>query len=302
MKFFTSRFHLGLRTVKTAVAAVIAMVLVGLYGANEANVFFAIMGAMVAMEPTFKASLEACLTQIIGVLFGAAVGLILFALHIPPLIAMGIGIVLVIVLYNGLKIRFSPTLACFIVVTLCIDSGLHPVSYALERVWDTAIGLIVGMAINMLVFPYDNSRRIRTLVRNLEHGVVTFLEDLFDGDEHLPEVRDMTKQIDELEQQLRIFSNQRLVLRLRRQKEQLAVFQICEIKARELVARIEVLSRMETPGRLNTENRQALQDLGAEIVPVTEDATQQEKDIVTNYHVRQILAIRQELLAALRKA
>ena len=148
MKFITSRFHLGLRTMKTAVAAVIAMVLVGLYGANEANVFFAIMGAMVAMEPTFKASLEACLTQIIGVLFGAAVGLILFALHIPPLIAMGIGIVLVIVLYNGLKIRFSPTLACFIVVTLCIDPGLHPVSYALERVWDTAIGLIVGMAIN----------------------------------------------------------------------------------------------------------------------------------------------------------
>ena len=40
MRFFTSRFHLGLRTVKTAVAAVIALVLVGFYGMNEANVFF----------------------------------------------------------------------------------------------------------------------------------------------------------------------------------------------------------------------------------------------------------------------
>lgn len=301
MKFFTSRFHLGLRTVKTAAAAVLAMVLVGLYGANESNVFFAIMGAMVAMEPTFKGSVEACLNQIVGVTFGAVMGLILFALRLPPLVELGIGIVLVIVLYNGLKIRFSPTLACFMVVTLCIDPGLHPVTYALERLWDTAIGLFVGMAINTLVFPYDNSRRIRTLVRNLEHGVVTFLEDLFDGDQHLPDAKDMTKQIDELGRQLRIFSNQRLILRLRRQKEQLAVFQLCEIKARELVARIEVLSRMETPGRLNTENRQALQDLGAEIAPATEDAPQQEKDIVTNYHVHQILAIRQELLAALRK-
>lgn len=302
MRFFKSRFHLGLRTVKTAVAAVLALVLVGLYGANEANIFFAIMGAMVAMEPTFRESLEACLTQIIGVIFGAVMGLVLFALKIPYLWAMGIGIVLVIVLYNGLRIRFSPTLACFMVVTLCIDPGLKPVVYAAERLWDTAIGLGVGMAINMLVFPYDNSRRIRTLVRNLEHGVVAWLEDLFDGDQHLPDAKDMTKQIDELGRQLRIFSNQRLLLRLRRQKEQLAVFQLCEIKARELVARIEVLSRMETPGRLNTENRQALQDLGAEIAPVTEDAPQQEKDIVTNYHVRQILAIRQELLAALRKA
>ena len=302
MRFFKSRFHLGLRTIKTAVAAVIALVLVGLYGANEANVFFAIMGAMVAMEPTFRESLEACLTQIIGVVFGAVMGLVLFALRIPPLWALGIGIVLVIVLYNGLKIRFSPTLACFMVVTLCIEPGLEPVTYALERLWDTAIGLGVGMAINMLVFPSDNSRRIRTLVRNLEHGVVTFLEDLFDGDQHFPDAKAMTKQIDELDRQLKIFSNQRLVLRLRRQKEQLAMFQVCEIKARELVARIEVLSRMETPGRLSEENRQALLDLGAKIAPVSADAPQQEKDIVTNYHIRQILAIRLELLAALRKA
>jgi uncharacterized membrane protein YgaE (UPF0421/DUF939 family) len=144
MKFFTSRFRLGLRTVKTAAAAVLAMVLVGLYGANESNVFFAIMGAMVVMEPTFNGSVEACLNQIVGVTFGAAMGLLLFALRLPPLVALGIGIVLVIVLYNGLKIRFSPTLACFMVVTLCIDPGLHPVTYALERLWDTAIGLVVG--------------------------------------------------------------------------------------------------------------------------------------------------------------
>ncbi len=301
MRFFKSRFHLGLRTVKTAVAAVIALVLVGIYGANEANVFFAIMGAMVAMEPTFRESFEACLTQIIGVLFGAAMGLALFAMKIPPLVAMGIGIVLVIVLYNGLRIRFSPTLACFMVVTLCIDPGLKPVVYAAERLWDTAIGLAVGMTINMLVFPYDNSRRIQMLVRNLQHGVVGFLEDLFDGDQHLPDAREMTRQIDELDRQLRIFANQRLILRLRRQKEQLEAFRICEGKARELVARIEVLSRMETPGRLSEENRLALLDLGAKIEPVKE-APREEKDIVTNYHVRQILAIRLELLAALRKA
>ena len=286
MKFFTSRFRLGLRTVKTAAAAVLAMVLVGLYGANESNVFFAIMGAMVVMEPTFNGSVEACLNQIVGVTFGAAMGLLLFALRLPPLVALGIGIVLVIVLYNGLKIRFSPTLACFMVVTLCIDPGLHPVTYALERLWDTAIGLVVGMAINTLVFPYDNSRRIRILMRNLEHGVVAFLEDLFDGDEHLPDAKAMTKQINELDQQMEIFRNQRLVLHLRRQKEQLEHFRVCESKARELVARIQVLSLMDQPGRLNEENRQALADLGANIAPVTDDTPQQEKDIVTNYHVR----------------
>jgi hypothetical protein len=99
-----------------------------------------------------------------------------------------------------------------------------------------------------------------------------------------------------------IFSNQRLVLRLRRQKEQLEQFRICEGKARELVARLEVLSRMEQPGRLNEENRQALTDLGAVVSELPDAGELQEKDVVTNYHIRQILAIRRELLAALRKA
>ncbi len=30
---------------------------------------------------------------------------------------------------------------------------MDPIRYALGRIWDTAIGLSVGMAINMLVFP-----------------------------------------------------------------------------------------------------------------------------------------------------
>jgi uncharacterized membrane protein YgaE (UPF0421/DUF939 family) len=254
------------------------------------------MGAMVAMEPTFRESFEACLTQVIGVLFGAVTGLLLFALRIPPLVAMGIGIVLVIVLYNGLKIRFSPTLACFIVVTLCIDPGLHPVTYALERLWDTAIGLAVGMAINMLVFPYDNSRHIRTLVKNLDRGIIAFLEDLFDGDQHIPDAREVMKQIDELDRQLMIFSNQRLVLRLRRQKEQLEQFRICEGKARELLSRLIVLSRAEKPGILNEESRRLLQDCGAEIRDQRTLTDPTELDMVTNYHIRKILLLRDDLL------
>ena len=146
MKLKTAKFHIGLRTIKTAIAVIISMIIVEFLGTSESKLIFAMLGAMAAVQPTFKESVESSLTQIIGVVFGAVLAVILQFMHLPPLVATGIGIVLVITLYNTLHLRFSPGLPCLIVVMLCIDPEEKPILYALERVWDTAIGLFVGMS------------------------------------------------------------------------------------------------------------------------------------------------------------
>lgn len=299
MKHFPIR--IGLRTVKTAAAVIIAMVIVDAFGATTSKIIFAMLGAMAAVQPTFTESLESCLTQIVGVLFGAAMGVLLMALRLPPLVATGIGIVLTITVYNALGIRYSPSLACLIVVTLCTTEGIAPFTYAVTRIWDTAIGLGVGMAINTLVFPYDNSSQIRILMESLDQELIHFLEDLFDGDDVIPDSAAMTRKIDDMARQLRIFSNQKLVLRLKRQQRQLESFRLCEGKARELLARMEVLSRAGRPGRLNDENRQRLKSCGADIRDNRPCKHPQERDIVTNYHIRQILTLRSEILEAIRQ-
>ncbi len=88
--------RIGRRTLKTAAAVILAMVIVDHYGTTSSKLIFAMLGAMAAMEPTFTESLQACLTQIVGVLFGAATGILLLVLKLPDLVAAGIGIVLVI--------------------------------------------------------------------------------------------------------------------------------------------------------------------------------------------------------------
>lgn len=107
--------------------------------------------------------------------------------------------------------------------------------------------------------------------------------------------------IDDMRQQLKIFANQRLFLRRRSQSRGLETFRLCEGKARELVARMEVLSGMECPGRLNDENRESLAAAGAEIRDDRALDCVTERDVVTNYHVRQILRLRQELLDVLKR-
>lgn len=296
-KFF--RFRIGLRTIKTAVAVILSMIIVDSYGATTSKLIFAMLGAMAAVQPTFKESLESGMTQIIGTLFGALMGVVLLALKVPPLVATGIGIVMVITLYNAFGIHYAPGLPCLIVVTLCTTPDVQPFTYAVGRIWDSAIGLGVGMVINTLIFPYDNSQQIRSTLQSLDRELIRFLENMFDGDDILPDADEMSRQIASMERQLKIFSNQKLILHMRRQQQELEVFRRCEGKAKVLVARLEVLSRMEQPGILNGENRQRLLECGADIRDERPLELLQEIDVVMNYHVRQILIIRQDLMDAL---
>lgn len=293
--------HIGLRTVKTTAAIIISMMLVYFYGTTDSRYIFAMLGAMAAMEHTFSESLEACLTQFVGMLLGVLVSLLLLLLPIHSVLQCAIGILLSITLYNVLHIRFSPTLPCMLIVIMCTSPDIQPIPYAISRFWDTAIGLIVGMLINTLVFPYDNSRRIRETVEGLDKDVIVFLEEMFDGDNILPDPLIVDRKISELELQLSIFSKQKLLLRHRQQNDQLALFRLCDSNAKELVAQMKVLRHMEHLGRLNDENRRKLSAAGANIRDKRRLDNPTERDIVTNYHVTQILTLRTQLLDVLKR-
>lgn len=295
------RFRIGLRTLKTAAAVIISMAIVTAYGATTSKLIFAMLGAMAAMEPTFKESLESCLTQIVGMIFGMLAGVLLLNLPLNSLLVAGIGIIFVITLYNLFQIRFSPGLPCLMVVIICTTPDIQPFTYGLGRLWDTAIGLGVGMIINTLVFPYDTSRRLQTTAECLDKEIIAFLEDMFDGDNHLPNTEKMTQMIDDMQRLLKIFSNQWLLLYLKKNKHKLERFLQLQGKARQLIAQMEVLCRMDYPGRLTDDTRKLLKDSGANIKDERVIDRVEELDIVTNYHIKMLLETRQELISVLKK-
>lgn len=297
MKLTLEKIHIGRRTIKTVAAVVIAMLVAEFCGSTTSKLIFAMMGAMEAVRPTFKESLEAVVSQFVGIVVGALAAVLLHTLPVPYVVAAGIGILIVIVFYNILRLPYSPSLACFIVVMVCTTSDVHPLLYALGRIWDSAIGLSVGMLINVLVFPYDNSKKIRQAVQNLDAELILFLEDMFDGDGNLPDADIMEKKLADIAYQLSIFSNQVLPFHKTRQKEKLKLFRMCEGRARRLVSHLEVLCAMDRPGQLNDKNLAKLRAGGANIVEQPELTEWTDKDTITNYHVEQILALRKELLS-----
>ncbi len=296
-----SKLRIGPRTLKTALAVTLSIIAVYFYGSGTSNLIFATIGALSAMGATFKDSLESSISQITGVIFGVIAGVLLLSIHMPTLLASGIGIIVVITFYNVLNLRFSPTLACIVVVTICNLTDTTPFIYATERIWDTAIGLAIGMLINLFIFPYDNSKQIRNTIHRLDKELILYLEDMFDGDENLPNVNKMVHSFDEIERGLKIFSDQKLLYRRKAQKNDLSSFLDCEEKARQLVVHLELLSELSFPGVLNPYNRERLERNGAKIKDqrVLSDPT--ELDVVTNFHVSQVLNLRRELINALRE-
>ena len=297
LKLNYKRIHIGRRTLKSAIAVILALMVVSMFGTTSASsrMVFALLGAMAAMENTFKQSIEACMAQLIGMILGAIVAAGLSIVPIHSMLTVGLGVVVIIVLYNMLGIHYSPNLPCLVVVMSCMNAEVYPFEYALGRLWDTAIGLGIGMIINVLVLPYDNSIKIRQTIEYLEKEVIEFLEDMFDGDKEYPDTEKMRATINDMGSQLGIYSKQWIPFHVKKDKQKLEIFLKCESKSRELLAQMEVLHQMEQPGDLEQNTRQRLERCGAQI-QVPKESLHFEEDIITNYHVNKILDLREELM------
>ena len=205
-----SRFRIGMRTLKTLVAVIIAMIVSSSNISPYSNLSLAMLGAVAAVQPSFKESIDSSWAQILGTITGGIVGNLLLLTPLPTIVITAIAVVVVITVYNLFHINYAPSLPILVVVILCTTPDVNHVTYALGRLWDTCIGLGVGLVINTVVFPYDNSRQIRFAIESLDKMLLRFLEDMFDGDDILPDADDMTDQIDAMERMLKIFSQQRL--------------------------------------------------------------------------------------------
>lgn len=302
MTNYLRKLHIpvGMRTVKTAIAVSLSLVVIEHLGTSSAKIIFAVIGAIAAMDNTLKASLRNCAAQIGGVIIGMILAIIMRQFPIPGVAAVAIGIIVTMAIFQLLHWHQSPVLACIILVTICTDSSIVAHTYCLERIWDTAIGLGIGLAVNMLILPYDNSKKMRRLLASLDKDMVSFLEDMFDGDNVLPDTQEMAGVNDELEIQLAIFAEQRL-FRRKRQKTLLRRLQHCQELARELLVEMRALRNMNKTGRLTEQNRHRLGLLGAKVPKLKQKGEFSTEETVINYHVSRILDLREDLKRELEK-
>lgn len=155
------RFHVGMRNIKTALAATLCALL---YAFFDRNPTFACIGAIFGMGSDFKDSKRSGGNRLFGTIIGGLIGMGLFYIYIqyyPEPTSnfrimlfelLFVGIILLVLVCQLLvipgAIQPAGVVLCIILFNTPVDAYI---SYPLNRIFDTAVGVIIGIAVNMLI-------------------------------------------------------------------------------------------------------------------------------------------------------
>lgn len=153
----------GMRNIKTAVAVVLSYLvflplgwlLPDYYGGGQPGPFYACIAAVICMQSSVGQTVHQGISRLIGTAIGGVLGLVILTsdtlLSAPLFLAMmlGGGTVLSIWLCNVIK---RPAACSISVVVLCVilfnHTGPERYLYALNRMFETAVGVMMAVVVN----------------------------------------------------------------------------------------------------------------------------------------------------------
>ena len=282
---------------KTALAVTIALAIARLF--NSYSPIFAGLGAVVAMARTLRESLDAAKTQFVGVILGGIVSMLLLVIDpTPSVLLIGGGVLVALALCGIFKLYYAVSLTAIIVLSVCVNTGGDGPIVALGfRLIDTSIGLVVALAVNMLIKPYNNRHRVTSLLHKLADAVPACLEQRFVCD-LTPDLTPMVTDLRALDVELDIFRRQHFRRREAHDRDLCflrSLFQLADRMEQELSA----LCTLDLPGIPDEDNRRRLEALGLTLPDFTGRKSTEEIDFVCNYHLKTALQAREYLLELL---
>ena len=162
------RIHVGMRIVKT----VIAVYVCGLIGYLRGELgFFAIIAAVICMQKSTDATIKNSFNRVVGTAIGGVFGVALH-LHMQrfmPLYLLAVALLLIPIMLLTLAIK-KPTMTaftCIVFLSIVINhfTDASPYPYALDRLLDTTIGIIVTLIVNLALPPYEKKGGAAALTR-----------------------------------------------------------------------------------------------------------------------------------------
>ena len=176
----------GMRNIKTAVSVLLCLVVYVLFPllaeitnefdgkffelltfiVNRQDPMFACIAAVVVMQSTVADSVSSGKSRIYGTALGAAAGLLFLLInlsvpvHLLNILLIAIGVVFLIYVCNLLKLQnvVSISVITFLVILISIGQK-SPILYAVNRLLDTGIGIVISIFVNRyLNFPFKKEK------------------------------------------------------------------------------------------------------------------------------------------------
>lgn len=146
----SSKPLIGMRTLKTGMGVILTLVVAEL--GWIINPIYATIGTVLAMQPTMKGSFVLGKNRLLGTLIGGLIAFAFATVFNPNILVTGVAVIVSICVCNSLKLSEGISIALTVLLSILI--GLNdgdPLAYSLIRVWDTSVGVLVGILVNYYI-------------------------------------------------------------------------------------------------------------------------------------------------------
>lgn len=160
---FKLNFHYkpGMRAIKSAFAVLLC--LIAGYALKRESMFYAVIAAVICVQPTFDKSKNVGINRFIGSLIGGLIGYFSLELLLAVnkeinwlfIFINSVGVIIVIYVCNFFGVKEATTIACIVFLNLVTNfdrDSRDAFLYVLNRMTDTTIGIIFGVLVNRIDF------------------------------------------------------------------------------------------------------------------------------------------------------
>ena len=153
------------QVVRIVVAATVSWQLCVWLGATQPPVY-AVIVPVVALRDAPDSVFDVSLGRLVGVVAGLAVGVAILSWLRPS--ALTVALVLGVALAIGVVLRAAGSLNVQVAVSaLLVFASSDPSTYAVSRLWETAVGAAVTIVLAPLLLPTNPARAFRTELREV---------------------------------------------------------------------------------------------------------------------------------------
>lgn len=272
---------LGMRNIKTGIGVGLS-VLSGAFFVQ--NPLFTALACMVSIQESVRGSLLAGLSRIIGTIIGGIAGYIFAAIGgTGNAVVTTLGIIATIYICNHFDLTEEISIACVTFMAIHIgniDTTL--VAYSVNRVVDTAFGVIIGVVLNYTLARPKHTNNIYSDLLYMEHVVSQYLEyKIFNNkSQYSPEF--LEDAISRLDKSYSCFTNEFTHL-----QESSGQIDNLVVLSKELYFHIQSIEMLDQKLYLNNSNCNKLKYLYG--LDSLDWEINNEKSPVFNYHLKRII-------------
>lgn len=288
-KFIKNIF--GLRTIKTAVATTLSIYIAESLGMN--NPLLAGISAVVSMTSSVFDSYTVSVNRMIATIIGAILAVIFQYFGIKSMVAMFLGVIFIINICNYFNWKKSIPLSCIVFIIIMLYeptkfSDPNYYMYALFRISDTALGLVIGFLINYFIAPPNRHKFLLDVYKkSLDEFERAFLYLLAKGNKL--NIENLVDDINEINTELKSIKNDRKLFKNRNIK----VSDISSINYDFYAAfgLITQLSDTDNIPNVSDENMKSIKKYFNNSLVIIPTCNDKEYELAFNYYLDELLKI-----------